>query len=169
MKFLDILMHNKTMTTLPPSEFAKTKRIEHRFLPLSVYPEIAASDIPSGLPNNVKVSFTEAEEAFKRSLYTSAASCYRKSIERAVKALYPEGKGTLNSRIRKIQEHGLLPKTLIELLDGVRVLGNDSIHEEEYDPTKEDCEIARHFSNLFLIYTFSLPERVSKLTSEVTN
>jgi hypothetical protein len=166
-KFFDKLLNIQTTSLVPPSEYAKNGLIEERFVAHYVYPSTATSEIPSGLPPNVKVSFAEAEEAFMRGLFTSAASCYRKSIERAVKSLHPDGKGTLNARIRQIQAQGLLPQTLIDLLDGVRVLGNESVHEEEYDPTKADCEVARHFSNLFLIYTFSLPERVSKLSSDV--
>ena len=68
----------------------------------------------------------------------------------------------LNSRIREMEKQKLLPTTLIGLLDQVRILGNYSIHEEDEDPTKEDCEAAKVFANLFLTYIFTLPARIEK-------
>ncbi|HOZ34532.1 MAG TPA: DUF4145 domain-containing protein [Tabrizicola sp.] len=169
-KFLDILIHSlKTKVTAAPMEFGKGKVVEERFVVMEFHPEKMKANIPDDLPDNVRVSYTEAEAAFSQNLLTSAASCYRKAIERAVKSLHPDGKGMLNNRIRDLEKKGLLPKTLIDLLDKVRILGNNSIHDDDLDPTLEDCTIARHFANLFLVYTFSLPAKVSRFSQEIVS
>jgi hypothetical protein len=107
----------------------------------------------------------EAEKAFSMGLYSAAGACYRKSIERAVKKLFPSGTGTLNKRIRELEKQGLLPNTMIDLLDQIRIFGNSTLHEDETDPSKEDCAAARDFSDLFLTYTFTLPAKIVETKS----
>jgi len=77
--------------------------------------------------------------------------------------LFPEGKGMINNRIRELEKEELLPSILVSLLDHVKYFGNVSMHEEDVDPSKSDCEAAREFTRLFLTYTFTLPAKVEKL------
>ena len=44
----------------------------------------------------------------------------------------------------------------------IRLDGNDATHEEDKVFTKEDAEQIREFTELFLIYAFTLPERVKR-------
>ena len=117
--------------------------------------------IPSDIPENVKKPLQEAEQAFAVGLYSAAGSCYRKTVERAVKVIKPDLSGMLNKRIRQLETDGLLPHSMIELLDQVRLFGNASMHEDDEDPTEEDCSAARDFCDLFLTYAFSLPAKVA--------
>lgn len=73
----------------------------------------------------------------------------------------------LNARIRQIEKQSLLPQALIDLLDQVRIFGNATMHEDEYDPTKEDCDAARDFAHLFFTYTFSLPAMIAAVHENV--
>ncbi len=166
-KFMDKVVGIGSSQSFPPSEYGRGNVVEERYKTMALYPEVTASDIPEDLPENVRTSFAEAEAAYAQNLFSSAAACYRKSIERAVKHLHPNGKGTLNARIRELEKNGLLPKTLIDLLDRVRILGNLSVHEDDVDPSREDCTVARDFSRLFLVYTYSLPAKVLRLSSEI--
>ncbi|KJS41124.1 MAG: hypothetical protein VR71_20050 [Roseovarius sp. BRH_c41] len=75
----------------------------------------------------------------------------------------------LNKRIRQLETEGLLPHSMIELLDQVRLFGNTSMHEDDEDPTKEDCSAARDFCDLFLTYAFSLPAKVAAAKSKLEN
>jgi hypothetical protein len=157
----------KVAYSTSPSEFGVKGVIEARYRVLDFHPEVKQSDVPESIPENVHSAFSEAEIAFSRGLFSSAGACYRKALERAVKSLHPDGKGTLHARIKELKGENLLPKTLIDLLDRVRILGNQSVHDEDIDPTKEDCEIARNFARLFLIYTFSLPAQVNAFSTKV--
>jgi hypothetical protein len=150
-----------------PMETGKSASISDTYPLGNFYPEIEEGLIPAALPENVLASFSEAEKALENALFSSAGACYRKAIERALKVLHPDGKGTLSSRIRQLDNSQRLPESLIGLLDHVRIFGNLSVHDEEVDPTKEDCEIARDFTRLFLTYSFSLPAKISNLAKEI--
>ena len=150
-----------------PMDTGRTSSISERYKIIALFPEVEESLVPEALPDNVGASFIEAEKAIANGLYSSAGACYRKSVERALKVLHPEGKGTLSARIRQLSSTQKLPETLIVLLDHVRIFGNLSVHDEDEDPTKDDCDIERDFTRLFLTYSFSLPARVAKLAIEI--
>ena len=156
-----LLNMQPNVDTRSPTKLAQSKPIFERFCILRFYPEVEKSDVPDDMPDNVKSAYLEAESSFQNGLYSGAGACYRKAIERAVKNLLPDGKGMLNSRIKEIEKKGLLPPTMISLLDRVRIFGNQSVHEEDIDPTKEECDLARQFSMLFLTYSYSLPAKIS--------
>lgn len=82
-----------------------------------------------------------------------------------MKDICPNAKGSLYSRIREMESEGLLPSSLIELLDHVRIFGNTSLHDDD-DPSKEDCSTARDFADLFLTYSYSLPAKISAAKAE---
>ena len=130
-----------------------------------VLPESPSPRIPASIPANVETPLSEAEQSFASGLYSAAGSCYRKAVERALKAIDPELTGMLNRRIRTLEKNGLLPHSMIELLDQVRLFGNSSMHEADLDPTKEDCAAAREFCILFLTYAFTLPAKVENAKS----
>lgn len=90
----------------------------------------------------------------------SASTSYRRALELSLKHVHPEGKGTLNQRIRALEKQNAVPESLIALMDGIRFLGNDGAHEEE-DPTREDVEAGRDFTTLLLTYLFELRSRVA--------
>nr|WP_296430652.1 DUF4145 domain-containing protein [Roseovarius sp. BRH_c41] len=142
-----------------------TRSFDLRF----VSPSKAQPRIPSDIPENVKKPLQEAEQAYAVGLYSAAGSCYRKTVERAVKKIKPDLSGMLNKRIRQLETEGLLPHSMIELLDQVRLFGNTSMHEDDEDPTKEDCSAARDFCDLFLTYAFSLPAKVAAAKSKLEN
>lgn len=150
-----------TSSVVPPLDFGRKLNLSDRFQVFSFEPKAAESRIADNIPENVESAMTEAEKSFQLSLFGAAAACYRKAIERAVKHLHPEGKGMLNARIREIEKKGLMPEAMIGLLDEVRVFGNATMHEEDYDPNKEDCTVAREFVHLFLTYGFSLPAMIA--------
>ena len=145
-----------TNNQLGPSESPFLSDIDLK----SCYPANPEPEIPDSIPQNVVVPLTEAEHSFAAGHYSAAGSCYRKAMERSLKHLDPELKGMLNQRIRELEKKGLLPTGMIELLDQVRLFGNSTMHEDDFDPTSEDCTAAREFSQLFLTYAFSLPSKV---------
>ena len=54
----------------------------------------------------------------------------------------------------------MLTESLGEWADQIRLLGNDSAHELD-QPTREDIEALRNFSDLVLRYLFTLPAMVA--------
>jgi hypothetical protein len=124
---------------IEPSRFGQGNKISDRYSVVAIFPRNSEPEIPKFIPKNVETPLLEAEHCFIEGRFSAAASCYRKAIERSLKAIDPEIKGMLNSRIRSLEARGVIPHTLIELLDQVRLFGNEAMHEDEIDPTKEDC------------------------------
>lgn len=161
-KLVDHENKNNISSTLPPIKYGEGNRISSRYFIATFEPKVSEPLIPESIPENVLVPLTEAEKSFAIGLFSAAGSCYRKAIERAVKHINPSVSGMLNKRIREIEKDGLLPHAMIDLLDQVRIFGNSSMHEDDVDPTKEDCIAARDFCQLFLNYAFTLPARIEK-------
>mgnify|MGYP005855510427 CR=1 FL=1 len=129
---------------------------------VETFPKKAGPRLTEAIPENVLKPYIEAEKSFESGLFSAAASCYRKAMERAVKHINPEANGMLNARIRGLEKLQILPQSMIELLDHVRLFGNVSMHEDDEDPNQQDCESAREFTYLFLRYAFSLPSMVAE-------
>lgn len=128
---------------------------------VETFPKKTGPRLTEATPENVLKPYIEAEKSFESGLFSAAASCYRKAMERAVRHVNPDATGMLNARIRGLEKLQILPHHMIELLDQVRLFGNSSMHEDDEDPTYEDCEAAREFAYLFLRYAFTLPAMVA--------
>lgn len=129
---------------------------------LNYYPSFPTTKVALYIPENVEKPLLEAEASYLAGHFTAAGSCYRKAIERSIRQIDPSIDGMLNARIRQLEKIGKLPRALIELLDHVRLFANEAMHEDDIDPTKEDCEKAREFVDLFLTFSFTLPHRISE-------
>lgn len=136
---------------------------------LRAYPEPKSARIADSIPENVEKSLQEAESCFHSNLYSAAGSCYRKAMERSLKHLNPDETGMLNKRIRSLEKSGEIPKSMVELLDQVRLFGNETMHDDDYDPTKDDVSSARDFAHLFLTYAFTMPAQVEAAKEKRSN
>jgi hypothetical protein len=150
-----------------PISTSQSARISAEFSLTDFIPNPPKPDIADDIPENVKTPLLEAEIAYASGMYSAAGSCYRKAMERAAKHINADAKGMLNKRIRDIEKDGLLPPAMIELLDQVRLFGNEAMHEDDFDPSKDDCTAAREFSKLFLTYAFSMPAKINRAKSDV--
>jgi hypothetical protein len=135
-----------------------------KFLPVPIEIEISEH-----LPEKVAKPLREAEVAYQNAIYSAAGACYRKAMERAIKEINPDATGMLNARIRQLEKMGLLPPSMIDLLDRVRLFGNDAMHEDDIDPTEIDCTSAREFAKLFLTFTFEMPAKISLAKKTASN
>lgn len=143
-----------------PSAFAKGDRLFDRFQLVRQFPRYVETLLPDGTPENVRKPLVEATESLRDGRYSAAAACFRKAIERSLKHIDPELEGRLHLRIRQLAKSSALPQAMIDLADQVRLLGNHAMHEDDIDPTKEDCAAAKEFCELFLTYVFSLPLKI---------
>ncbi|WP_108851502.1 DUF4145 domain-containing protein [Albidovulum aquaemixtae] len=143
-----------------PITLSENKPLTDNFVLIDISPEPRGPEIPESIPTNVHRTLEEAEQCFHRGIYGAAGSAYRKAMERALKHVNPDATGMLNKRIRDIEKAGLIPSSLIQLLDEVRLFGNEATHEDDWDPEKDDIIAAREFASLFLTYMFSLPAKI---------
>lgn len=128
-----------------------------------VYPTPPNSKTIYGLPAAIEGALHSAEQSFSDKNLPAAGAMYRRTVERAVRHFSPGETGMLHKRIRAIEKAQSLPTALIDLLDQVKLFGNDAIHDD-IDPTLDEITDARDFTHLFLEYTFALPKRVEDAT-----
>ena len=94
--------------------------------------------------------------------YDAAGAMFRKALETALKLKFPEiGEMKLKNRIDKIAKQGDLTVALAEWAHEIRDGGNDAAHEE--DPfSEEEADVLREFTELILLYLFTLPEKLHR-------
>lgn len=157
-----IRLRDNSPTSHPPSPmgFARDNKLFERFRAVRQFPIFVDTFLPEGIPENVRKPLLEANDSLRDGRYSAAAACFRKAIERSLKHVDPELTGMLNYRIRELAKSRTLPQAMIDLADQVRLLGNHAMHEDDIDPTKEDCIAAKEFCELFFTYVFSLPLKI---------
>ena len=113
-----------------------------------------------GLPENVAKAFRQAEDNFNRpGNEESAATMYRRAVERAIAVEYPDIKGSnLAQRIDNLVKDHIVPDVMGKWAHEVRFDGNDGAHDEEV--TREQLEQTRAFADAFLRYLIVLPKLV---------
>ena len=122
---------------------------------IAFYPPPATPEAPDHLPDNVQAYFLEAIDNVKTGP-NAAGAMFRKSVDVALKHVAPELKGNLVKRIDKAADARKLTPELAEWAHHVRLEGNDAAHDE--DPfTVEEAEALHQFTELVLMYLFTLP------------
>ena len=95
--------------------------------------------------------------------WTSAGMMFRKVLERSTMEIAPDGAdfGTmkLSRRIDALGDRHDITPAMREWAHLIRLEGNKAAHGDE-DFSRKSAEQIQEFSELFLIYTFTMPERV---------
>ena len=140
-------------------------RDEH-FTMLAVYPKPRPLDIPRHLPEEIKREYKEAVDSLRHQNFNTAGMVLRKVLLRATTALAAgteitfTKRETLESRIDTLAHHHLITPAMCEWAHQIRDDGNEANHEEDVVFDQSDAEQMQAFTELFLIYAFTLPERV---------
>ena len=85
----------------------------------------------------------------------------RKVLEVAVKALDPKGEGSLYKRIENLAKKNLITPDIKDWAHIIRDDGNTAAHEEE-PVTKEFAQELLSFAEMFLMYTFTMPNMIKE-------
>jgi hypothetical protein len=125
------------------------------------WPDAPGPLIPENLPSDVERVYLQAERNFPIAGNEEAAgTMYRKALDIGLKIIAPSVTGVLKARIATLVKQNLLTPSLGEWADQIRLLGNDTAHEID-QPTREELEALRNFSDLVLRYLFTLPGMVA--------
>ncbi len=88
--------------------------------------------------------------------FDAAGMMFRKCLEAALKHLDPNGTGTLAMRIDNLPAKVDVTPSMKEWAHQIRRLGNEAAHDD--DPfTREESQTLKSFTELFLVYSFTLP------------
>jgi hypothetical protein len=124
------------------------------------WPAAPGPRIPEYLPQDVERIYLQAERNFLVTGNEEASgTMYRKALDVALTHAAPSVTGTLAARIKKLVEDKVLTVSLGEWATQIRLLGNESAHEAD-QPTREELEALRNFSDLLLRYLITLPAMV---------
>ena len=146
-----------------PHEYLNTA--PDQFMLAALYPPPEKPEAPEYLPENVKNFFLQAVENRKNN-YDAAGGMYRKSLDVGMKMKFPEDrfpeiKGTLFKRIKAAAKIGEITAELGKWVHHIRLEGNDAAHDE--DPyTEEEVAALHRFTELVLMYLFTLPGMLAK-------
>ena len=125
------------------------------------YPNPIKTLTPKNLPQNINKFFVQAIESFIEKNYDASSMMSRKTLEVAVKKLSPKSSGNLYSRIESLQKQNLITPDIKDWAHIIRDDGNTAAHEEE-PVTQKHAEELLSFTEMFLMYTFTMPEMVKE-------
>ncbi len=133
-----------------------------------VHPKPQPVAVPEHLPELIARDYKEAADSLRRRSFTLAGMGFRKVLLRATTALAAGTEITftkrenLKSRIDKLAHYHLITPAMREWAHQIRDDGNEANHEEDEVFDQPDAEQMQAFTELFLIYAFTLPERVKR-------
>ena len=140
------------------------------FILIQTFPAQQKLNIPEHLTNPIAKNFEEAVDNLNSGRYTSAGMMFRRVLQRSTTALMDEP-GTLKSkdlkkRIDILANEGIITEAMRDWADIIRLEGNSANHDEEEhgqdEFTLQDATQLHQFTELFLIYAFTLPARVKQ-------
>jgi hypothetical protein len=120
------------------------------------YPKPESIEVPEHTPSNIASFYTQAKDALRRNQYDAAGAMCRKTLESATKKLDQSLKGDLNGRIDKLADAHLITPALKQWAHAIRLDGNEATHDEQ-PFAEEDAKQIASFTELFLLYVFTLP------------
>jgi hypothetical protein len=132
---------------------------------LKEYPLPHATASPEYLPNNIDKFFLQSANSLKAGNFDASSMMSRKVLEVAVKTLNPEGSGNLYKRIEQLSDLGKITEELKDWAHIIRDDGNEAAHEEE-PVTLEFANELLSFTEMFLMYTFTMPGMVASRRSD---
>ena len=133
---------------------------------LAMYPKPQPVAAPQYVPDDIAGNFVEAVDNLRRGSFTSAGMMFRRVLEQATLEIGPGlERQKLVKRIDTLAEQHNLTPAMKDWAHIIRLEGNDAAHEDQFE--KGDAEQMHWFTELFLIYVYSLPARVKKYRAQV--
>ncbi len=134
---------------------------EGRFRLLSYFPKAVAHAAPNGVPQRAAAAFVESKDNLQRGNHETSVMLCRKVLDIATRVLLGEesNKEQLSQRISMLHGKGKITEQMKDWAHIVRIDSNGAVHSDE-EFTQEEAEEMIGFTEVFLIYSFTLPEMV---------
>jgi hypothetical protein len=147
-------------STSDPAKTSDNLNKSSRFKIRSTFPVRSAAKAPEHVPDGVARAVVEGGENLADGRYTSAVAMFRRAIDIATRAFSTEVTAwKLEKRIDKFSDEGLLTKDMRIWAHKIRLEGNEAIHEDA-EPTAEQATELQLFTQLLLVYMYTLPAKV---------
>lgn len=130
-----------------------------------IYPTPQTPRVPEYLSDIVSKNMREAKELFAANYFNQSGMTSRRTIDLATKELLPEHAGMLNSRIKQLLGKGVITQQLFDWADIIKLGGNSANHDYD-DFTEHEAKQLLDFTEMFLMYVFTLPKMVELKRAE---
>lgn len=133
-----------------------------RFRLVTVYPAIETHAAPDNTPPRAADAFVEAKDNLKRGRFDTSVMICRKTIDIATRNLLGDDSKDekLVKRISMLHGKGLITEQMRDWAHIVRIDSNGAVHSDE-EFTKDEAEEMIGFTEVFLLYAFTLPAMVA--------
>lgn len=141
--------------------------INGMFIMVDYWPKPDIEGAPDYTSPNVSRIFQQAEANKAQKNWDAAGIMYRKVLETATKELGADLKneGNLMKRIDLLAANGRLTKDLADWAHQVRIIGNETAHDECEPEAKDVLDLA-NLTRMLLVYLFELPGRVAAMRGQ---
>ena len=122
-------------------------------------------DLPEVVPNTIRESYKEASRISK-----FLPNAFAVQIRKALEFICVEQgmkKGTLQERLNKLSESGIIPSTLADMADAIRLLGNIGAHADIQGVSKEEADYIDDFFRAVIEYVYIAPAKLGKLSKKL--
>ncbi|HHE4902725.1 MULTISPECIES: DUF4145 domain-containing protein [Morganella] len=132
-----------------------------------VIPAPKVSSAPDETPERAAKFFIESKDDYQRGRYETSVMNCRKVIDIATKVLMGDEAGSepLSKRISMLHGKGKITEQMKDWAHIVRIDSNGAVHSDE-EFTKEEAEQILGFTEVFLMYSFTLPAMIEKRRSD---
>jgi len=129
---------------------------------IKMYPAEVSHNAPDHSPDRCSKFFIEARENLQRGNYETSVMLCRKVLDIATREILGEDskKEQLSQRISMLHGKGKITEQMKDWAHIVRIDSNGAVHSDE-EFTQEEAEEMIGFTEVFLIYSFTLPAMVS--------
>ncbi|AJJ25266.1 HEPN domain protein [Yersinia enterocolitica] len=133
-----------------------------QFILFDFFPKAATHAAPDNCSERASKFFVEAKENLQRGNYETSVMLCRKVIDIATREILGEesNKEQLSQRISMLYGKGKITEQMKDWAHIVRIDSNGAVHSDEAF-TKDEAEEVIGFTEVFLIYSFTLPEMVT--------
>lgn len=126
-----------------------------------IYPRFETISAPNETPDRASVFYIEAKENIQRGNYDTAVMLCRKVLDIATRKLLGEESKDekLVKRISMLRAREIITEQMKDWAHIVRIDSNGAVHSDE-EFSREEAEEMIGFTEVFLIYSFTLPAMV---------
>lgn len=151
-----------------PHKYASNIHDAESYAIIEIYPKPTEPEAPSYLPDNIHNFFLQAVNSIRYKNWDASAIMSRKVLEVATKTLDAQISGGLKKRINELASKSIIPESMKDWAHQIRLEGNIVAHEDKPMESIDAQEILS-FTELFLMYTFTLPGMLEERKSKSAN
>lgn len=117
------------------------------------------------IPKTIRDTYNEASK-IRRLSPNGYALLARKVVELICKDIGAKG-NKLIEKIKSLSDDGVIPKTLFDMFENIRFLGNVSAHEDSVTVENDEARIVGEFIDAILEYIYVAPNKIKKLEQAI--